>query len=210
MGDTVRKLFCIDRAVSPPTDEMATFVASTNASDRYGDVVDQSWILDNYTLNPVIQRDHDYRTAATVGRGEKVRVENGKLIVDIKWGTDPASKEIAQKVKEGLINAVSVGFRPGRSILRSGLPTDHPYYADPKDNPYGRAYYDNDLYEISVVAIPANPEALAQRSVGLSDEQLEQITNSVFSRLAKATELSTPRKTENPSDKLAEWLAGGK
>lgn len=204
----IRKLYSIDRAANPPSDTGATFIASTAASDRYGDIVDQTWKLDNYKENPVIQVDHDYRASATVGRGVMVEVVENKLMVDVKWGSDEQSKVIALKVKEGLLNAVSVGFRPGRSVLRSGLPTDHPYYSDGKENPYGRVYYDNDLLEVSVVAIPANAEALAQR--GFSPGQLQEVAELVFQKLASAKSLVGKSQEDKNNEELADWLTGGK
>ncbi len=219
-AETVRRIYHIDRAASPPSDEGATFIASTPSSDRYGDIVDPSWILDSYESNPVIQVNHDYRVEATVGRAVSTKVEEGKLIVEVKWGSDAQSQLIAAKVKEGLLSAVSVGFRPGRSVLRSGLPTDHPYYADSKENPYGRVYYDNELLEVSVVAIPANVEALAQRSAEaaratLSNEEIAKIADAVMARIFSLSTLqsvetkSTPSQTKT-EDTLAAWLAGGK
>jgi HK97 family phage prohead protease len=218
---TVRQLFLVNRAAAaPPTDEGATFVASTAASDRYGDVVDQSWKLDSYKQNPVIQVDHDYRAESTVGRAEEAAVEDGALVVKVKWGSDPKSKEIAAKVKDGLLSAVSVGFRPGRAARRSELPADHPYYADAKSNPYGMVFYDNELLEVSVVAVPANPEALAQRAApstpALSDGDMQRIADAVLLRLASAQSLSAPAPkaapvptSPNPDSELARWLAGG-
>jgi HK97 family phage prohead protease len=212
--NVVRRLFLVERA-TPPTDDGATFIASTAASDRYGDVVDQaSWKLDGYKLNPVIQIDHDYSAESTVGRAAAVEVRDGALIVDVKWGSDERSQRIGQKVKDGLLSAVSVGFIPGRATRRSEFPADDPYYADGKENPYGYAYYDNELLEISVVAVPANQEALAQRSApapvpGLSEPDVERIISRLLPRLLAARELSAPvPPAPTPDTSLESWLAG--
>ena len=218
MEKTMRRLFLVNRAAAPPTEESATFIASTSVSDRYGDVVDQSWMLDSYRQNPVIQVDHDYRAESTVGRADQVSVEDDRLVVVVKWGTDAKSQEVAAKVKDGLLSAVSVGVKPGRAVRRSEMPTDDPYYADPKVNPYGMVFYDNELLEVSVVAVPANPEALAQRTFGaaISDGELQRIADAVMARLASAQSLSAPAKApsvkstnSNQDNELARWLAGG-
>jgi HK97 family phage prohead protease len=204
----VQRLFLVQRAVGDaPSMERATFLASTAVSDRYGDVVDQaSWKLANYVANPVIQVDHDYRTESTVGRALSAEVKDGVLVVEIQWGKGARSQDIAQKVMEGLLNAVSVGFVPGHAMRRSEFPSDHPYYADG----HGMAYYDNELLEVSVVAVPANPDALAQRS---ADIDLNALTSEIARRLIAAGALSAPTPTPAPKPKetsLSSWLAGAK
>ena len=217
----VQRIFLVQRAAGAAPDmDHATFIASTAASDRYGDVVDQaSWLLDNYKANPVIQVDHDYRADATVGRAASAEVKDGALVVDVKWGSGARAQDIAHKVMEGLLSAVSVGFVPGRGARRSELATDHPYYADPTTNPYGMAYYDSELLEVSVVAVPANPEALAQRSAPGVDLDLDALATEVARRLIAAGTLSasTPASTPAPTPalkpkvtSLEKWLAGDK
>jgi len=206
----IQRLFLVKRAVGDaPSMERATFLASTAVSDRYGDVVDQaSWKLANYVANPVIQVDHDYRTESTVGRALSAEVKDGVLVVEIQWGKGARSQDIAQKVMEGLLNAVSVGFVPGHSMRRSEFPADHPYYAEG----HGMAYYDNELLEVSVVAVPANPDALAQRSA--PDIDLNALTSEIARRLIAAGALSAPTPTPAPKPNketsLSSWLAGDK
>jgi len=192
MNEIKHRIYHIDRAAKPPTMERATFIASTAVSDRYGDIVDQaSWNLDNYKLNPVVQVDHSYFVRDTVGRAPRCEVVNNRLEVDVVWGKNADSQLVAQKVQEGLISAVSVGFRPGRMTARSVMPADDPYYASKEENPYGYVYYDCELLEISVVAIPANQEALAQRSASASIN-LDKIVEAAVQRtLAKIDERRT-------------------
>ena len=203
-----RRLMLVNRAVVPPTMERATFIASTAAPDRYNDVVDQgTWMLDNYRMNPVIQVDHCYEVEATVGRAASVDVVAGALTVEVVWGTDPKSQLVAQKVMEGSLSAVSVGFMPGRVTQRSLLPQNDPAYTDG----YGYVYYDCELLEVSVVAIPANPEALAQRS--MPNINLDELASKLLERMLAAGSLSRPQpqppKTETPQVKtLKEWFEG--
>lgn len=210
--DRKQRLFMVRRAVGAAPDlERATFIASTATSDRYGDVVDQAtWKLDAYRQNPVIQVDHDYRAEATVGRATSAEVMDGALVIEVQWGKGARAQDVAQKVADGLLNAVSVGFVPGRATRRSELPDDDPYYAE---NPYGMAYYDNELLEVSVVAVPANAEALAQRSAGaLSGADLDALAERVTHRLIAAGALarSSNPVPAPPSPDLASWLNGAK
>lgn len=147
------------------------FVASTAVADRADDIVDQSWRLTNYAANPVVQVDHDYSVEATVARGKVALVDGVGLVLDIeRWSRKPAAQEIRQDVEDGVINAVSVGFRPGRAVARKALDPAHPYY---KADGYGYVYYDNELLEVSIVAVPMNPDATAMRSASrLSSEDI--------------------------------------
>lgn len=215
--DIVRRLYTVNRAEgSAPTLKGARFIASTTVSDRYGDIVDQAtWKLDNYRMNPVVQVDHSYCAEDTVGRGDTVQVVDNSLIADIVWGTDQERQLIAQKVAEGLLNAVSVGFRPGRMTRRSEMPDDSPYFASKDVNPYGVIYYDCELLEISVVAIPANPEALAQRSaipvapvLDLS-VLVDQTVSKVLEKLDKRRELAKPEPETTPENAFSRWLESG-
>ena len=82
MSEVKRRLMLVNRAVTPPTMERATFIASTSTPDRYNDVVDQNtWQLENYRMNPVIQVDHCYEVEATVGRAASVGVVANALTV---------------------------------------------------------------------------------------------------------------------------------
>jgi HK97 family phage prohead protease len=141
-------------------------VASTSSVDRQDDIVEQDWELDDYAKNPVILWGHRY-DLAPVGRALGVKVENGKLLASIAWDEDSEmGKAVARQVRDGFLNAVSVGFYPGQSIPRRSLPDGDPR----KKDGYGYIHSKNKLLEISVVPVPANAEALfVTRSAGLAD-----------------------------------------
>jgi hypothetical protein len=138
-------------------------VASTATPDRYQDIVDQaSWKLDRYRANPVVPWGHDYYIPP-VGRAVRVEVEGGALIAEIEWDTseaNPLGRLVAEQFASGFLSAVSVGFRPGRSTERKNMPKESPMFGE-----RGMAYFDCELLEISAVAIPANPEALAAKGL---------------------------------------------
>lgn len=152
---------------------VTTFVASTATPDRMGDVVDQaSWKLEAYRSNPVILWAHDY-SQPPVGRAVRAEVvhhEGGaRLEIDVEWDEGGAAgSEVARQYREGFLSAGSVGFAPGLSIQRNVLPADDPRYSAE----YGRVYLDNELLEFSAVPVPANPEALAARTLTQRDELL--------------------------------------
>lgn len=176
-----RTVLAIRRSLTINGVERQVFVASTAASDRMDDVIDQaSWKLDNYRANPVVLTDHDYRAGNVVGRGEVSVVEGVGLVLDVvKWSSKPYAQAVKVDVEEGIINAVSVGLRPGRRVARRSLPSTDPLYMA---DGYGEVYYDCDLLEISIVAVPANPEAVAVRAAQRASA--DDIADAVLDKLA--------------------------
>ena len=138
-----------------------TVVASTPTSDRYDDVVAPSWNLDRYKSNPVVVWGHDYNLVP-VGKTTDLQMDGDNLVATIEWddnASNPLGQTVARQFREGYLNAVSVGFSPGKSTPRRSLPKDHPAYAAK-----GMYFESNELLEISAVSIPANSEALAIRA----------------------------------------------
>lgn len=144
-----------------------SYVASTDAIDRYGDVVSQNWDLLAYKNNPVILWNHD-QMAPPIGRATSVEVQDGQLMIDVEFDmADPHAAMIARKAQAGFINAVSVGFQPIEMTQRSELPKDHKAYG-----PEGVFYQRSELLELSVVTVPANGQAtaaIAAKSLSFTD-----------------------------------------
>ena len=164
------------KAQQTEQDKPIKFVASTANPDRYGDVVDQKgWDLRAYNRNPVVLFNHN-PAQMPIGKG-KAYVENGQLMLEVDFDQkDEMAKTIEQKVRDGYINAVSVGFQPSKTVLRSSLPTDHPYYGKS-----GSYFQKSELLEVSIVTIPANNEATLSknfsREIGLADVARSLIIN---------------------------------
>lgn len=184
MKPEIRSIQAVRRTVEKDGQKRAVFVASTDTPDRYQDIVDQAtWKLDNYRANPVVQVDHDYRVEATVARGQ-VATDGGVLTLEIEaWAETARAQDVRALVEAGIVHAVSVGFRPGRMIPRSQLPPE-----DPRRGDRGYIMYDCELLEVSIVAIPANPKALAARSMSL-----DALADAVAARL-----LSSPALLSQP------------
>lgn len=131
-----------------------TFRASSAAVDRQNEVIDQAgWMLEAYKANPVILDSHKYGSIDDI-LGKAVRVEPMPegLEVDVQFA-DTARGQMAQKmVEDGFLRTVSVGFRSmGRKPgLKAGEPMTHTRM---------------ELLEVSMVAIPANREAVRLRGV---------------------------------------------
>jgi HK97 family phage major capsid protein/HK97 family phage prohead protease len=147
------------------TGEGLEFVLSDATVDRYGDIVDPSgWDLKNFKKNPIALFGHS--SSFPIGTWTDLRVEGGKLIGRLKLaaqGTSARIDELISLVEQGILRAVSVGFRP--------------LEADPIDpnRPYGpQRYKKQELLETSLVSVPANPAAVAlAKSLHLSKETLD-------------------------------------
>lgn len=140
------------------------FVLSDATVDRYGDIVEPSgWVLNNFKKNPIALFGHS--SSFPIGTWENIRTEGGKLVARLKLaarGTSARIDELISLVEQGVLRAVSVGFRP--------------LQMEPMDpeKPYGsQRYLKQELLETSLVSVPANPAALAvAKSLRISEETL--------------------------------------
>jgi HK97 family phage prohead protease len=131
-----------------------TAVASTARVDRHGEIVSpEGWDLESFKKNPVLLWSHDH-TIPAIGKATKIWVEGigaqAKLMFSGVWQTvTDEGKAAAQLVADGILNSFSVGF----------LPTDM----------VGNKYTEQELLEISLVNVPANPDAMMLAYKSLKD-----------------------------------------
>lgn len=148
------------------------FVASTEAVDRYGDIIRVAgWKYENYLKNPVFLWGHRSGDPP-IGRTVELRREsNPPALVQKVQFADKATYAFADTIfnlyKNGFMRAVSVGFRP--------LEDPTPIFEETTGHTTGYEFTSQELLELSAVPIPANPQALARNFDGLSDAELEQI-----------------------------------
>jgi hypothetical protein len=143
-------------------------VASTETLDSHGDVLRQFWDLSRYEKNGVVLWNHnlalymgaDAEDTLPIGRGE-ARVEGKKLVAKI-WllkgeaSEEPLVDKIWRRVKQLVLKAVSVGFRPGQVTRKVNAAGETEFYElGSKDRP-------NELREISLVPMGSNPDAVAK------------------------------------------------
>ena len=182
-----------------------TYVASSEAVDRYGDIiVAEGWQLNQFKKNPVALWQHN--GANPIGTWKDVHVQDGKLMATlemVKPGISSIADMIRGMIEQRVLRAVSVGFQPDPRAIEPIL--------DQKGNRTGGyRYMKSDLLEISVVSIPANPEALSvAKAMGMSREAMETIFESpVSSRNGpSARSAASTTKKVPPMATLAERIA---
>ena len=137
------------------------FTISTASVDREQDTIAvNGWDLANYRKNPVVLWGHD-SWRLPIGRGFDVAVEGGALKASVEFVPEdlPEGGAFAESVyrlaRSGFIAATSVGFRP----LKWTFTSDKDRGAD--DWFPGIDFEEQELVELSIVTVPANPEALA-------------------------------------------------
>lgn len=136
------------------------FILSDATPDRYGDIIlADGWDLTNFNKNPIALFGH--RSDFPIGKWKNLKVKDGALHGFLEMapiGTSERIDEIRKLIDAGILKAVSVGFRP---IESKPISNSAP----------GEIYVKSELVETSVVAVPANPNALAvAKSLGISRE----------------------------------------
>jgi HK97 family phage prohead protease len=166
-------MFLVERAAALQSvtddDRTATFVASDETVDRYGDIVSVGgWDLANYRKNPIVlwmHRQYDL----PIGQA-KVWVENEKLMATIKFHRDadnPQAERVWSLVKRRQLRALSVGFTANEKDIEP--------IRDQNERTTGYRFLKQELLEVSVVNVPANPAALqVARSLALPESFIRE------------------------------------
>lgn len=136
-------------------------ICSTPEVDRAGDVVVQEGIdLATYRSNPCVLWMHD--PEQPIARCVDIGVVNGKLTATVQFppeGDDPHADLIYNRIKNGVVNATSIGFT-GR-MAEPMDPNNPPRYDDKGVNIGGGVKYTGvELAEFSFVSVPAVRGAL--------------------------------------------------
>lgn len=153
-ADRVHKQLIAD--VSVLAERRVKFTVTTDTPDRERDVVSPAGIeFANFERNPTIQWAHDYRSLP-VGRAVEILKSGNGIQMVIEFATaelNPMADTVFRMVKAGFLRACSIGFRPlewAYDETRKGI-----------------NYVSIELLEVSIVPVPANPDALV--SMGAED-----------------------------------------
>lgn len=129
-------------------------VITTKSVDRDGDIVDPRGMrLDNYRKNPVVLWAHD-RSKPPVAKSLDIVPTDTDAVMEMEFAPTAFAEELMQLTAGGFLGAVSISFRAEQKdvepiIGEGGQMTG--YY-----------FKGLELLEVSLVPVPANPQALAK------------------------------------------------
>ena len=136
------------------------FTISTDTVDREQDrIALAGWDLANFKRNPVVLWGHD-ASRLPIGRAFNLGIEDDALKASVEFipldtpEGGAFAESVYQLACQGFIAATSVGFRP----LKWDYTRDATRGAD--DWFPGIDFEEQELVELSIVTVPANPEAL--------------------------------------------------
>ena len=141
--------------------ETLRFVISDEKVNRYGDIVRQDgWELRNFRRNPIALWGHSHE--APIGTWPELGVtmhEGGKVLSGaVRLAVDASDeiRRIDRLARAGVLRAVSPGFMN----LETRKPSNEEDRKALGLGPYGLELTKNDLHEISIVSVGAQPGAL--------------------------------------------------
>jgi len=180
-------------------------VMSTESVDRDGDVIRvRGWILDEFKKNPLILFQHNrsglpIAKALGVKKDAKAKLLRGRVQFAGMDQMHEDAERIFLLVRDGFLNATSVGFMPVERRPIPGVPDE-----EGRVGFGGIEFLKQILLENSIVTVPANPEALVQRAA----KELTSETRSFLER-AIERELDAARVREVPFDGWPAELRAG-
>jgi hypothetical protein len=141
-----------ESATAPEPGEPIPFVLATEGRKADGlDLAMSNVDLERYVSNPVLMWAHEYwgrENGLPLGRVDDVRVDGDRLRGNLVFDQDDDfARRVEGKYRNRFLNAVSVGF-DARDIDDAGVP--------------GRW----ELYEVSAVPLPMDPNAVADDGRG--------------------------------------------
>jgi len=169
-------------------EDAVEWVMSDMSLDRDQERVDPAGAdFKNFKKNPVVLWAHDY-TRPAIGKISNPKVKDGRVVGKVEFDdkdTDEFAWMIGQKVKKGIINAGSIGFKPNNVE----------FVEEPKDST--RLIHRKwELMEFSICNVPANTNAVAVRAEepDMDTEKLEALAKKVAdieAKLAKEPEVKS-------------------
>ena len=162
--------------------------ASTDALDRAVDMIESSARakggLENFINNPVILFNHNYDRP--IGRAKEIGVtENG---LELTARISKSAGEIKDLIKDGVLGAFSVGFKV----------KDADYISETD----GYKIKDAELFEVSVVSVPCNQNAVF--SLAKSFDSMEEYNQFKKDFIQETSSIDANAKIEQSSEAKAD------
>jgi len=168
--------------------------ANTTTKDRAGDVIiEEAWAkggLDNYLKNPIVLAFHNHEKPIGEVTEYSINQQGLRVVAEIS----KSAGDVYNLVKEGVLKAFSVGFR----VKDADYDSETDIFV----------IKDLELFEISVVSVPANAESVFSVKKAFEDENEYSKFKHLFNNeniqdpeVTKAVIEDTENKGEEPVDK---------
>lgn len=140
-------------------------IASTPDVDRVNDIVEPEALIDsvNRIGMPAFCHQHNL-DAKPLGVCERITQENGNTIVDLKMPKNEETEQIKDLIDIGAYKGLSIGYIPTQAVRNE------------KGN---RVIKSLDWYEISLVTVPANPNAKVLQTKKMQKNKSCDIMNEI-------------------------------
>lgn len=172
--------------------------------------------IDNFLKNPIVYFNHSYANryeedirSKVIGKVISHRYDESKLLMSVVFDMeDSRAAEIARKVKDGFLHAVSIGYIP--IAMDDSLP-----YINGQRNP---TTTEAEMKELSIVERPAHPNAIRQKNYIFQtktanrlgkkmEEEIKSLAENV-KKLTETVEKLVEKSVEKPQEKTEEKTAG--
>ncbi len=162
--------------IEKSADGRVTVVASDETMDRSGESIPvTTWDLSNFRKSPRLLIDHDYSVKSIVGLADNIRIEDGKLLFEPRFhDITEAAQQVKEMVDQGFLDTVSVGF------LRKQV----------------EEKAQNELMEISFVAVPCNPNARTLSVKDIAPDAEKAVEDFVNGKTAEVPKTVKPEVKE--------------
>ena len=156
-------------------------IASTDSADRDGEILSsKGWNLDSFQKNPVLLWGHNSHELP-IGKIINIKSTEGRLLFDAEFAVkeNPFAEKVSKLMNGGFLNTFSVGFLPQEKE--------------------GDTFTKQELLEISVVNVPANPEAVVSRELKslwkeVKDVGEKKVEKKIIKKVKKKVEEKEPEK----------------
>lgn len=183
LGFATAKLKSIDEAL-----RTAEFVISSGEIDRYGEIVDpaafDAQTIEAFMANPVALAAHQHSglngECTVVGTWLAIRRDGNQTIGVCQFDTDELGEQYWGKVRRGKLKACSIGF-----IVRAWEMRE---VGTGEAKRSVRVFTKIELIEISIVAVPANRQALMKAAGFGSSEHSQSQHSADHAELSKLIE----------------------
>jgi len=167
-----------------------TALITSDAIDRDSEVLlPKGANIEQFEKNPVVLWSHN-SNLPPIGKVEWIKKGTGKITAKVKFAATDLAEEVWQLFKGGFLKAFSIGFMP----IESRVPTSDDLRKRPEWAVVRRIFSAYELLELSAVAVPSNPQALA---TAIKSGQFEMIAKD-FEFPNEETVLDTEPPKEEP------------